>query len=37
MIQLSEEEAGVYRDCPVVVDFGGSGFYVFPVSITPHL
>ncbi|KAF9485974.1 FAD dependent oxidoreductase [Pholiota conissans] len=30
MVQLSEEEAKVYKDCPVVVDFGASGFYVFP-------
>ncbi|KAH9485485.1 L-pipecolate oxidase [Psilocybe cubensis] len=29
MIQLSDSEADVYRDCPVVVDFS-SGFYIFP-------
>ncbi|KAF8911466.1 FAD dependent oxidoreductase [Gymnopilus junonius] len=29
MIQLSESEADIYRDCPVVLDFS-SGFYVFP-------
>jgi len=31
MVQLSEEEALAYRDCPVVLDFS-SGFYIFPVS-----
>lgn len=31
MIQLSPEEAEIYKDCPVVVDFS-SGFYIFPVS-----
>lgn len=29
MIQLSEEEAALYKDCPVVLDFA-SGFYIFP-------
>ncbi|TFK44882.1 FAD dependent oxidoreductase [Crucibulum laeve] len=29
MIQLSEDEANSYRDCPVVLNFA-SGFYVFP-------
>ncbi|KXN85293.1 L-pipecolate oxidase [Leucoagaricus sp. SymC.cos] len=29
MIQLTEEEAAVYQDCPVVLDFT-SGFYAFP-------
>jgi sarcosine oxidase/L-pipecolate oxidase len=33
MVELTEEEAQVFKDCPVVVDFGKSGFYVFPVSI----
>jgi len=32
MIQLTEEEANAFKDCPVVLDFG-SGFYVFPVSL----
>ncbi|KDR75708.1 hypothetical protein GALMADRAFT_97490 [Galerina marginata CBS 339.88] len=29
MLQLSQSEADIYRDCPVVLDFS-SGFYVFP-------
>ncbi|KAF5322107.1 hypothetical protein D9619_001973 [Psilocybe cf. subviscida] len=29
MVQLTEEEAGVYKDSPVVLDFS-SGFYIFP-------
>ncbi|KAF8161269.1 FAD dependent oxidoreductase [Crassisporium funariophilum] len=29
MLQLSEQEAEVYRDCPVVLDFS-TGFYIFP-------
>ncbi|KAJ7594956.1 FAD dependent oxidoreductase [Mycena floridula] len=33
MIQLSEEEAAAYRDCPVLLDFG-SGFYCFPPNET---
>jgi sarcosine oxidase / L-pipecolate oxidase len=31
MLQLSEQEAKAYRDCPTVLDLG-SGFYIFPVS-----
>ena len=31
MVQLSREEAEMYGDCPVVLDFS-SGFYIFPVS-----
>ncbi|KAI0079301.1 FAD dependent oxidoreductase [Panus rudis PR-1116 ss-1] len=29
-IQLTPEEAERYRDCPVFLDFGDSGFYLFP-------
>lgn len=29
MMQLTEEEAGLYKDCPVILDFA-SGFYAFP-------
>jgi len=29
MIQLTDKEAELYNECPVVLDFG-SGFYVFP-------
>ncbi|KAF9526632.1 FAD dependent oxidoreductase [Crepidotus variabilis] len=29
MIQLSKEEAEIYRRCPVILDFS-SGFYIFP-------
>lgn len=29
MVQLSEKEADIYKDCPVVLDFS-SGFYIFP-------
>ncbi|KAH8115300.1 FAD dependent oxidoreductase [Phellopilus nigrolimitatus] len=29
-IQLTPEEGERYRNCPVVLDFGHSGFYVFP-------
>jgi len=32
MVQLSEKEAEIYKDCPVVLDFS-SGFYIFPVSL----
>lgn len=35
MIQLSKEEANLYKDCPVVLDFD-SGFYIFPVSSHPY-
>ena len=31
MVQLTEEEAVLYRKAPVVLEFS-SGFYVFPVS-----
>jgi len=31
MLQLSEQEAKAYRDCPVILDLS-SGFYIFPVS-----
>ena len=31
MVQLTPEEADVYRECPVVLDFE-SGFYIFPVT-----
>ncbi|KAJ6631614.1 FAD dependent oxidoreductase [Mycena sp. CBHHK59/15] len=29
MVQLTQEEGNIYRDCPVVLDFE-SGFYIFP-------
>lgn len=32
MIQLTDEEADAYRDCPVFLDFS-TGYYCFPVSI----
>ena len=32
MVQLSQKEAEIYKDCPVVLDFS-SGFYIFPVSL----
>lgn len=31
MLQLSEEEAKAYRDCPTILDINSS-FYIFPVS-----
>ncbi|KAK7057537.1 DAO domain-containing protein, partial [Favolaschia claudopus] len=31
MIQLSQDEAELYKDCPVVLDFK-TGFYIFPVK-----
>jgi sarcosine oxidase/L-pipecolate oxidase len=33
MVQLTQEEADIYKNCPVVLDFE-SGFYIFPVSIS---
>lgn len=36
MVQLSPEEAEIYKDCPVVLDFS-SGFYIFPVSSESNL
>lgn len=33
MVQLTEEEGNIYRDCPVFLDFRpDSGYYCFPVS-----
>ena len=32
MLQLSEQEAEAYRNCPTVLDLG-SGFYIFPVNV----
>jgi sarcosine oxidase/L-pipecolate oxidase len=31
MIQLTEEEAMAYNDCPTLLDLS-TGFYIFPVS-----
>lgn len=31
MIQLTEEEAMSYNDCPTLLDLS-TGFYIFPVS-----
>jgi hypothetical protein len=36
MLQLSEQEAEAYRNCPIILDMG-SGFYIFPVSAPSEL
>ena len=33
MYQLTPEEAERYRDIPVLLDFGVTGFYCFPVRV----
>jgi len=32
MIQVTSEEAKMYKDCPVVFDLS-TGFYIFPVCL----